>query len=89
MEDLAIKAVKEAPAPIGSYFLVRPSLLTAGVARGVQNVRWEVEEGKMTRKAIGYTISRADVGRFVFEKIVVPFESGKGERPGKIFRITY
>jgi len=89
MEDLAIQAVEEEKAPIGSYFVVRASLLTNGAAKGVENVRWDVEEGAVANKAMGYSISRADVGGFVFEKIVEPFESGKGERSGKIFSITH
>jgi hypothetical protein len=89
MEDLAIEAVKEEPAPIGSYVVVRPSLLTSGPARGVQSVRWDVEDGRIAKKAVGYTISRADVGGFIFEKVVQPFQSGKDERTGKIYSVTY
>ncbi|KAE9374684.1 hypothetical protein N431DRAFT_543936 [Stipitochalara longipes BDJ] len=88
-EDLAIAAVKEEPAPIGSYVLVRPSLLTNGAELGMQKVRWDVEDGGIARKAIGYSISRADVAGFVFEKVVRPFESGKGEGSGKIYSVTY
>ena len=89
MENLVIKAVTEDPAPIGSFAVVRASLLTAGPALGVDKIRWDVEDGKVAEKAIGYTISRADVGGFVFEKIVVQFESGKNERTGKVYSITY
>jgi hypothetical protein len=89
MENLVIKAVTEDPAPIGSFAVVRPSLLTAGPALGMNKIRWDVEDGKVAEKAIGYTISRADVGGFVFEKVVGPFESGKNERTGKVYSITY
>jgi hypothetical protein len=89
MEDMAIAAVKEERAPIGSYVLVRPSLLTNGEAKGVHKVRWDVENGGIAKKAVGYTISRADVGGFVFEKVVRPFESGRDEGMGKIILVTY
>jgi hypothetical protein len=89
MEDMAIAAVEEEPAPIGSYVLVRPSLLTNGEAKGVHKVRWDVESGGIAKKAIGYTISRADVGGFVFEKVVRPFESGRDEGTGKVVLVTY
>ena len=89
MEELALEAVEEESAPIGSCSVVRASLLTNGAARGVENVRWDVEKGAVASKGIGYWISRADVGGFVFEKLVQPFESGKGEQSGKIYSITY
>jgi NAD(P)H-binding len=89
MEDMAIAAVEEDKAPIGSYTLLRPSLLTNGEAKGVQNVRWNVENGSASKKVVGYTISRADVGGFLFEKVVKPFESGKGEGRGQVFVVTY
>jgi hypothetical protein len=89
MERLAIEAATTEPAVTGSYYVVRSSILTNGAAKGVENVRWDVEDGALIKKAIGYTISRADVGGFVFEKVVKPFESGKEEGTGKIFTITH
>jgi hypothetical protein len=89
MEDLAIQAVTEHPAPIGRYFVVRPTLLTNGRAKGLERVRFDVEDGAVAKKAVGWTIARAEVGRFMFERIVRPFEGGKDEGSGKIFQVTY
>jgi len=88
MENLAIEAVAEKFAPIGSYYIMRPSILLSGAAKGVEKIRWEVEDGKVAWGGVGYFINRADVGAFLFEKIVKPFESGQEERTGKIFYIT-
>jgi len=90
MEDLTIEGVQGEQAPIGRYFIVRASLLTSGPRKGLESVRWDIEkEGKIAENAIGYTISRADVGGFVFEKVVVPYEIGKEEGTGTVFSITY
>jgi hypothetical protein len=90
MEALVTEAVSWKPAPIGISFVVRASLLTSGSAKGMQNIKWDIEEeGKLARKGFGYTISRADVGGFVFEKIVKPFESGKDEGTYKIYSISH
>lgn len=48
------------------YVIVRPSLLTNGKALGEKKIRTGTEE----RPAVGYTISREDVGRWVFENLV-------------------
>lgn len=48
------------------FVIVRPSLLTNGKALGGTKIRVGTEE----RPAVGYTISREDVGRWVFENLV-------------------
>lgn len=89
MENLASEAVKEEEGPIESFVIVRPSLLTAGKAYGLKSVRWDIEDGGVAKNAIGYWISRADVGGFVFENVVLPFQSGKAERVETTYSITY
>ena len=62
--------------------IVRPSLLTNGKARGGKKIRVGTEE----KPAVGYTISREDVGLWVLENLV----KGDGERyVGQKVTITY
>lgn len=85
MEDLALGAASEGV--VGSCAVVRASLLTNGAAKGAENVKWDVEDGGVAKT--GYTISRADVGGFVFERLVKPFVKGEGKGEGKIHSITH
>ena len=57
---------------IGGYMVVRASLLTNGKEYGLDTVR----VGTDSNPAVGYTISREDVGLWIFEKAV------KGEWTG-------
>ena len=62
--------------------IVRPSLLTNGKARGGKKIRVGTEE----KPAVGYTISREDVGLWVFENLL----KGDGETyVGQKVTITY
>lgn len=76
---------------IGDFVLVRPSLLTDGARLGVAKVRVGEESGAggagAGKPAVGYTISREDVGGWVFDEIV----SGDGADrfAGKMVSITY
>ena len=54
-------------AVIRGFVIPRPSLLTNGKARGSEKVRVGNEE----RPAVGYRISRDDVGGWIFENLVV------------------
>ena len=64
------------------FVIVRPSLLTNGKARGGNKIRVGTEE----KPAVGYTISRDDVGLWMFENLV----KGEGERyVGRRVTITY
>lgn len=76
------KAMENALKGSGRKFvIVRPSLLTNGEALGVQRIREGIEGEKF---AIGYTISRKDVGNWIFERCI------KGqELDGKAVGITY
>jgi hypothetical protein len=65
---------------VRSYVLMRPAILTDGVERGVVKVRvgwlWDtqgemgVEREKAPGPAVGWSIGRRDVGRWMFEKVV-------------------
>lgn len=69
------------------FTIVRPSMLTDGAEGG--KVRAGVEDVKDRRvesQAVGYTISRADAGRWIFEEVV----EGDGARwEGKAVTISY
>ena len=72
---------------IRDFVAVRPSLLTDGARLGTRNVRVGEEVGKVVKPAVGYTISREDVGGWVFEEMV---KGDGGERyAGKMVSITY
>lgn len=56
---------------IENFVAVRPSLLTNGRALGFGAIRAGIDrEGNPDNSAIGYTISRADVGGWIFEGLV-------------------
>ncbi|MCJ1440772.1 MAG: hypothetical protein MMC23_001258 [Stictis urceolatum] len=63
---------------IGGFALVRPSFLTDGKECGMEKIR----AGSAERPEVGYTISRKDVGRWIFEEIVSGDRmSWDGKRP--------
>lgn len=101
MERLLVAEMRKAvpECAIGGFVVVRPSLLTDGKRLGTEKVRVgvEVEGGEGTkekgkgegegRPAVGYTISRDDVGGWMFDEIV---RGGDRERfVGKMVSITY
>lgn len=51
---------------IDGYTVVRPSLLTSGKSRGMQKIR----VGSEDEPAVGYTISRDDVGLWIYEELI-------------------
>ena len=53
---------------VESYVNVRPSLLVDGPGLGLEQVR----DGPDERPAIGYTIQRGDVGKWMYEKLIKP-----------------
>jgi hypothetical protein len=92
MEKTLAQASVEENSPLAGFASVRASLLTDGSLQGADKVRsgWERHPSAEAEPvgpgpAIGYTISRADVGNWIFEKIVK-------EKPenwaGKCFSIT-
>lgn len=56
----------ESEQALSGYVNVKPSLLMDGDGVGVQAVREGIDE----KPAVGYTIQRIDVGRWMFEKLV-------------------
>ncbi|KAL7273793.1 hypothetical protein RUND412_003319 [Rhizina undulata] len=86
MEELIIAGKEEGV--ISEYVIVKPGLLTDGPAKGVDGVRAGYEGrvkngdgrwGDVEGVAVGYTVSRQDVGAWVFEEVVV---RGGGEWGG-------
>lgn len=81
---------------IFSHFtIVRPSLLTDGASSydvlragyserpAGEGDRWNTQTGE----AVGYTVSRSDVGAFIFEEIIK--KQGQGEWTDKKVTLTY
>lgn len=69
---------------IRDFVVVRPSLLTNGPRLGTGKVRIGEECGK---PAVGYTISREDVGGWIFDEMVNG--DGREKFAGKMVSITY
>lgn len=72
MEKLLVEEIKkDASSAIENFVAVRPTLLTNGRAVGFGAIRAGVDSpGKIDNSAIGYSISRADVGGWIFEGLV-------------------
>ncbi|RDL31100.1 uncharacterized protein BP5553_09889 [Venustampulla echinocandica] len=92
MEELIIGAKDEGL--IRDYCSVRATLLTDGEELGMGKIRAAVEgEDNLGEGAIGYTISRRDVGLWIFEEIVKKYQVGETTEEGRpvrgIARITY
>lgn len=51
--------------PAGGFVIVRASLLTDGASKGLEMIR----EGTMQQPVLGYSISRGDVGLWIFENL--------------------
>lgn len=81
MEKLLVEELKggedTSSSAIENFVAVRPSLLTNGRPLGFGAIRAGVDsQGKFDNSAIGYTISRADVGGWIFE-VLVEDKAGK------------
>lgn len=68
MEGLILEAMQKPPRkrPIQSYTILRPSVFTDGDVDTLENVK----VGGEHNPAIGYTITRKQVGRWIFENLV-------------------
>lgn len=56
---------------IEGFISIRPSLLTTKPGLGIAAIRAAPEiDGKIPKEAIGYTISRVDVGAWIFEVLL-------------------
>ena len=83
MEDLIVEeAGKGEGSVIRGFVIPRPSMLPDGTAKRLQSVRVGTEE----EPAVGYTISRADVGAWLFERLI---KGDEGEWVGKKPTLTY
>lgn len=84
-EELAryIKDKPESERGIKGFVNVKASLLVDGEGLGLEQVR----EGTEERPAVGYTIQRRDVGRWMFERAVE--REVKGEYLNKGVVISY
>lgn len=72
---------------IQAFVIVRPSFLTDGNRLGTAKVRVGVESAEAADPAVGYTISREDVGGWIFDEIV---NGDGGEKfAGNMVSITY
>ncbi|MCJ1249459.1 hypothetical protein MMC30_006683 [Trapelia coarctata] len=77
---------------IRGYIAVRPSLLTDGPRLSVEKIRVGTEDGNgagAAAPAVGYTISRADVGGWIFDKVICEREGEREQWVGKMVSITY
>jgi hypothetical protein len=73
---------------LGGWVIVRPSLLWGEKGKGVEKVRVGVENGAvMPKSAIGYTITRIDVGRWIYGALVED-AAGRGKYLNKCLGIT-
>lgn len=86
MEDMVVDA--KAEGLVRDFVLVRASALTNGSREGLEKVRvgWETEKAGDKGPAIGYTISREDVGGFIFEEVI---KEQTGKYAGKKVSVTY
>jgi hypothetical protein len=85
MEELVVECERR-------WVLVRPSLLVDMRQKGPEFVRVGIEvpgvaiEKRVEKKEVGYTITRADVGCWIYEECIKG-DGGKWE--GKMVSITY
>lgn len=88
MEDVIVAEMAK-PAgerAIENFVIIRPSLLTDGKRLGMEKVRVGEESEEAVKPAVGYTISREDVGGWIFEELV----NGDGAKrfAGKMVSLT-
>ncbi|KAI9317801.1 hypothetical protein DFJ73DRAFT_791649 [Zopfochytrium polystomum] len=76
MEDVVVAAYKRGV--IGGFVVVRPTLLTDGERKGSG-------KGSASGPAVGYSISRKDVGGWIFENVV----QGTGQWENRCVSLTY
>ncbi|KAI9042993.1 uncharacterized protein KD926_004784 [Aspergillus affinis] len=79
MEEKIREEMTKREPVLRGYTIIRPSLLTSGEAVGTAKIRFGVDEDA----AVGYTISRRDVGGWMFQKVVEG-----GEFVGRVVSLT-
>ncbi|KFY15101.1 hypothetical protein V492_02229 [Pseudogymnoascus sp. VKM F-4246] len=81
MEVALSEGVMSESPVLGGFVVIRPSFLTDGAVKGVAEVKVGVESAKgVENLAVGYTISRGDVGNWIFEEVL---KGEKGLKGGK------
>ncbi|CAH0051808.1 unnamed protein product [Clonostachys solani] len=95
LEKVTRQAAIEADSPLGGYVMLRPPLLTHGPMKGTNSIRvgwiWEDPVFKKSDEKeqgieVGYTISRLDLAKWMFDELV----QGDANRwKGKCVNITY
>jgi len=77
MEDAGVEEAMKRDGVLSGFTTIRASLLTDGAKKGLDAVKvgWEKHPGDVNGEqgpgpAIGYTISRRDVGNWMFERLV-------------------
>jgi len=96
MEERLVEAAVSQPASsrvLDDFVIVRPTVLVDGQMKGLESVRagWEAPEGssaageKAPGPQLGYTVSRADVGNWIFQEAI---QGGK-RWCGKCATLTY
>ena len=93
LEKAVIAAGRETDSPIGGFIIVRASWMTDGERLGTEKVRTGTETpGKRgsasnnEKPAIGYSISRQDVGGWIFDEVV---EKREEKWVGKYVSLTH
>lgn len=87
-EAQAASGKVEGAAPL-DFVVVRPTMLTDGECRGLAKLRvgWENPDTTGDGPQMGYTVSRKDVGNWIFEEVI---KAGKGGRyTNKCVSLTY
>lgn len=76
---------------IRAFIVIRASLLTNGERLGVEKVRvgTETMAAAERKAAVGYMISRADVGGWIYDKVVCPEEEQRKSWFDQMVSITY
>jgi hypothetical protein len=96
LEKVIFAAAAESSSPLGGFAMVRPPLLTDGEAKGPNKVRagWVWPDDQRKEKLamgfeeagpqIGFSITKADVGEWIFENLI----QGDGPSYGKCWSLT-
>ncbi|KAJ5621602.1 hypothetical protein N7528_006385 [Penicillium herquei] len=89
METLIMKELEQpvTQRAISDYLIIRPSLLTEGDGDGMHKIK----EGTAENPAVGYVISRSDVGLWMFERVVCEYRLKLSENSplgAKVITIT-
>lgn len=74
---------------IQDFLTVRPSFLTNGERRGSGKLRVGKEDAAGAKPVVGYTISREDVGGWLFDEVIKGGNQRRQQWTGKMVTITY